>query len=165
MAIEHDRKQSPEPTRLRRVSPPARSSGSERFGFGVVVVLAFGMALAVGIPAHRDMEMRSRFQATLEQSRPHRTAASLACLDRALEAGTTAEELGLGTPSDYSSEYVTEVALEVPDDDRVLVTLRYRAFESTVPEGSTVIMTGTCRSDEMAWKISGSFPEKWRPKW
>lgn len=131
----------------------------------MIVVAIIGILAAVGIPAYQDYTARARVSTGVSLAAPAMTAAGVACSDGTLGTqGAALNHEALGLPASISangaSVVVTGNAAGAP-----IITITYNA--GTIPgvtADSNVVYTGTCTASGLTWVVTGTVPDRLRPR-
>jgi len=136
----------------------------------MIVVAIIGILAAVALPAYQDYTVKAKVSEGTSISAAARTAAGLACSEAAIPATATSDlnaSLGLASATSLTGTYVKSVTVSNTGtaSDTIVVTVAYNAIGSAVAADQTVIYTGTCTTGAgLRWAVTGTVPEKYRPK-
>ncbi len=131
----------------------------------MIVVAIIGILAAVGIPAYQDYTAKARVTKGVSLAAPAMTALGIACSDGTLaNKGAGLGHSDLGLPATISGDGVTSLVVAAQSATTPTITITYGAGIPGVDANATVIYTGTCSSSGLTWAVSGSVPEKLRPK-
>lgn len=144
--------QRPKKSRLRRI-------------IGIVgLIFIVAMVAAIVIPSYGDYEVNAKVHEGATLSSPHRTAIAIACRENAL-AGATYASLGVEPVGANQGKWVKKIEIAPePTNTSARVVITYRAIRKEVLENQTVVYTATCGNGEITWTLSGTVPQRYRPK-
>lgn len=131
----------------------------------MIVVAIIGILAAVGIPAYQDYTAKARVSTGVSLAAPAMTAAGVACSDGTLAAqGAKLNNQALGLPATISANGAS-VAVTSTGNDAPVITITYATgVIPGVADASTVVYTGLCTASGLTWTVSGSVPERLRPR-
>ena len=149
----------------RHGSPPPPNSTGVHVLVGlmpVVVIVVVGATIA--IPAYGDYAFKAHVRESLNVANVHRTALVSACQGGAFPQSLSNGELGLEDPAEYASRSIGSVAVTgvSPQVAEVLVT--FRRIADRIEEGQTVLYVGTCRPEGVTWRVTGTIPRRYLPR-
>lgn len=131
----------------------------------MIVVAIIGILAAVGIPAYQDYTARARVSTGVSLAAPAMTAAGVACSDGTLATqGANLNNQALGLPADIAANGAS-VAVTGNANGAAIITITYGA--RTIPgvaDASNVVYTGTCTASGLTWVVTGTVPERLRPR-
>jgi type IV pilus assembly protein PilA len=135
----------------------------------MIVVAIIGILAAVGIPAYQDYTSRARVAEGPSLATPAMTALGIACSDGTLAqraAALTHDDLGLPAAGAITGRHVNNIAVVGTGANTATVTVTYNDSIPNVPNGATVVYTGTCNSaGGLTWAVSGNnMPPRFLPK-
>ena len=140
---------------------------AKQYGFTVIelmiVVAILGILAAVAMPAWRDYLVRAKVQQAVDAAAPHRIALDRACREGRLD-GSGHDDLGLGPPDAWHSEYTTAVAAAGVGPTAGTVTLTLAGVGGNIETGGRLVLAGTCEAGRMTWTAGGGdVPGKYLP--
>ena len=150
-----------------------RSHPLARYPAQIAAVLVPLWVLSVILMPHgHSYGPRAKILEGVNLSTPARTTLGIACIEKALRSGMTHDELSLAPPGEFQGNYVHSVQAIVDDErtGRVIVTTKeitsdeWFASDPAVPDGATLVYTGTCSEAGMTWSVDGTVPKKYQPK-
>jgi len=130
----------------------------------MIVVAIIGILAAVALPAYQDYTVKAKVSEANAIASTARTAIALAFNDGTLSASTDNASLGLSTT--IASKYVASVtAVGTATAGQGTVTVVMQGTGNSTVDGSNIVWTSTCTSGaQCTWAVTGSVPDKFRPK-
>ena len=122
------------------------------------------MVAAILIPSYGDYEVNAKVHEGTSLASPHRIAIAIACREGTL-AGASYESLGVEPVDANQGQWVKSIELDgEPTMTKANIVITYRAIRKEVLENQTVVYTATCGNGEITWTLSGTVPQRYRPK-
>lgn len=129
---------------------------------GLIFIVA--IVAAIVSPSYGDYEVNAKVHEGATLSSSHRTAIAIACRENAL-AGATYASLGVEPVGANQGQWVKKIEISPePTKTSAHVVITYRAIRKEVRENQTVVYTANCDNGETTWTLSGSVPQRYRPK-
>jgi len=96
------------------------------------------------------------------------TALGIACSDGTLAArgaNLANADVGLANANQIQGRHVASVTVAGADATTATITVAYNGTIPNVPDGSTVVYTGTCnQAGGMTWAVAGTMPARFLPR-
>ncbi len=133
----------------------------------MIVIAIIGILAAVALPAYQDYTVKAKVAGVSSLAAPFFTASALFC-NNVDGTAYTNTGLGLGTKTDYSSEYVKSIeAAAGTAPVSVVITATMNAIGSGVGDDQTIIWNGTCSATKLTWAVdaaTSTVDDKYLPK-
>ncbi len=130
----------------------------------MIVVAIIGILAAVAIPAYQDYTVKAKVSDAAGIAGAARTALGLACSEASLSAGTDNTSLNLPAATSITSTNVNSVLVDGTSATSATITIQMNAIGGAVTANQTIVYTGTCSSSGMTWAVTGTVPDKYKPK-
>jgi len=129
----------------------------------MIVVAIIGILAAVALPAYQDYTVKAKVSEANAIASTARTAIALAFNEGTLSASTDNASLGLATT--IASKYVASVTAAGTSATAGTVTVVMQATGNATVDTKDIVWTATCTSGaQCTWAVTGSVPDKFRPK-
>ncbi|MFV1998221.1 MAG: pilin [Acidiferrobacterales bacterium] len=132
----------------------------------MIVVAIIGILAAIAVPAYQDYTIKSKVSEAASLAGAARTAIDVSYSEGFTVGGAnipSQANLGLMNAGSYTGKYVSSVATSTAG----LVTVTLKSSTTLGlrdAAGTTVIYTPTARGGNLEWGVSGTVPQKYRPK-